>query len=157
MFYAISKDGVLYFDEILTDLPTGDSIICYLRRSPKPCYEHITQFGNCYCWYKYEFIDRNGNPVNLKMGTCEVTFIHKDVGSYYLKDRQFTIRDQYSREGVFSISGEAIEGDCLRKTATELIPFMRKLSSEGGWDAYWSKYHPDSPNSERIVYSIDSF
>ena len=88
------------------------------------------------------------------MGTCEVVFIEKDDGSYYLKSRNFLIRDQYGREGKFSISGDKFDGGSakIEKIATKLVPFMRELSAEGGWDAYWNKKYPDNPNNVRIVY-----
>ena len=152
MYYAISKDGNVYREKRIDDLPIIDSILCYLRSLSGEDYK--TQNGNTYTWYQYEFIDRNENPVAFKMGTCEVVFIEKDDGSYYLRGRRFTIRDQYGREGIFSISGPKgyFDDPMLRTIATKLVPFMLGLSACGGWDGYWSKYHQDDPNSMRIVY-----
>ena len=150
MFYAISKDGLLYQSEKLNGLPKSDSILCYLRSSGK--FTHDTG-QNIYTWYRYEFIDMNENPVNFKIGTCEVVYVEKDDGISYLRGRAFTIRDQYSREGKYIIHGQP--GDFgyhyLEDIAKKLVPFMLELSSYGGWDAYWSKEYPLSPNAARRV------
>lgn len=152
MFYAVSKDGLLYQSENISGLPKSNSILCYLRRGDKYTYN---TGQNTYYWYRYEFIDVNENPVNFKVGTCEVVFIEHDDGISYLRRRAFTIRDQYSREGKFIIHG--IPGDFgyhyLEDIAKTLVPFMLKLSSYGGWDAYWSKEYPSSPNAVREVLS----
>lgn len=153
MFFAISKDGLLYQSEKLIELPKSDSILCYLKRTDK--YEHDTG-QNIYTWYRYEFIDVNENPVNFKIGTCEVVYVEKDDGISYLRGRAFTIRDQYSREGKFVMQAHYGEYDYpyLECIATKLVPFMLELSSYGGWDAYWSKKYPMSPNAMRVETSI---
>lgn len=151
-YYAVLKDGNVFMEKKVEDLPVLDSVLCYLRSVSSE--EYVTQYGNIYHWYRYEFIDREMNPVPFKVGTCEVVFIEKDDGSYYLKSRNFLIRDQYGREGKFSISGNKFDGGSsnIEKIATKLVPFMRELSSEGGWDAYWNKKYPDFPDNIRIVY-----
>lgn len=153
MFFAISKDGQLYQSGELNELPKSDSILCYLKRSDK--YEHNTG-QNIYTWYRYEFVDINGNPVNFKIGTCEVVYVEKDDGISYLRGRAFTIRDQYSREGKFVIHAHYGNYDYpyLESIATKLVPFMLELSSYGGWDGYWSKKYPMSPNAERIEIGL---
>lgn len=155
MYYAISKDGIVYHENNIYDLPVINSILCYLRSCSKEKY--TTQNGNSYYWYRYEFIDRDENQVSFKIGTCKVVYIEKDDGSYYLRNRRFTIRDQYGREGIFSISGckERSSNHMLEKIATKLVPFMLELSACGGWDGYWCKYHQQDPNSIRIVLEDD--
>ena len=152
MYIAISKDGLIYQDTDLEKLPKSDTILCYMKRSDK--YEHNTG-QNIYTWYRYEFIDVNDNPVNFKIGTCEVVYVEKDDGISYLRGRAFTIRDQYSREGKYIIHGQP--GDFgyhyLEDIAKKLVPFMLELSSYGGWDAYWSKKYPISPNAMRTVFA----
>ncbi len=152
MFFAISKDGLQYSSENIKELPQSDSILCYLKSTDR--YEHNTG-KNIYTWYRYEFVDVYGNPVNFKVGTCEVVYVEKDDGISYLRGRAFTIRDQYSREGKFvirDISKQEKDNPRLRSIATELVPFMLELSSYGGWDGYWSKKYPNSPNAMRTVY-----
>lgn len=153
MYIAISKDGLIYKDTELEKLPKSNTILCYLKRSDK--YEHKTE-QNIYIWYRYEFVDINGNPVNFKIGTCEVVYIEKDDGISYLRGRAFTIRDQYSREGKFVIQAHYGEYDnpYLESIATKLVPFMLELSSYGGWDSYWSKKYPISPNAMRVEMCI---
>lgn len=152
MFYAISKDGNVYQDTDLQKLRKSNTILCYLKRSDE--YKHKTE-QNIYTWYRYEFVDINGNPVNFKIGTCEVVYVEKDDGISYLRGRAFTIRDQYSREGKFvirDISKQEKDNPRLGSIATELVPFMLELSSYGGWDGYWSKKYPNSPSAMRTVY-----
>ena len=150
MLFAISKDGLVYQSENFDDLPKSDSILCYLRSTDK--YEHNTG-QNIYTWYRYEFVDVCGNPVNFKIGTCEVVYVEKDDGISYLRGRAFTIRDQYSREGKYvikDISKQNKDYPYLESIATKLVPFMLELSSYGGWDGYWSKKYPMSPKAMRI-------
>lgn len=149
-YFAISKDGLIYEDTDLEKLPKYNTILCYLKRYDK--YEHNTG-KNTYSWYRYELISTDGNPTKLKIGTCEVVFIEHDDGISYLRSRAFTIRDQYSREGKYILHGHS--GDFgyhyLDDIAKKLVPFMLELSSYGGWDAYWSKNYPSSPQATRIV------
>lgn len=152
MYIAISKDGLIYQDTDIEKLPKLNTILCYLKRSDK--YEHNTG-QNIYTWYRYEFTDMKGNSVNFKIGTCEVVYVEKDDGISYLRERAFTIRDQYSREGKYIIHGQP--GDFgyhyLEDIAKKLVPFMLELSSYGGWDAYWTKEYPLSLNATRLVFS----
>ena len=153
MFYAISKDGLLYQSEKIKELPQSDSILCYLKSSD----EYIHDTGkNTYRWYRYEFVDINENPVKFRIGTCEVVYIEKDDGISYLRSREFTIRDQYSREGKFVIRAHYGNYDYhyLESIATKLVPFMLELSSYGGWDGYWSKKYPLCPNADRTETCI---
>lgn len=149
MYFAISKDGLVYQSGNLNELRKSDSILCYLKSTDK--YEYNTG-QNIYTWYRYEFVDVNGNPVNFKIGTCEVVHVEKDDGISYLRGRAFTIRDQYSREGKFVMQAQYGEYDYpyLEYIATKLVPFMLELSSYGGWDGYWSKKYPMSPKAMRI-------
>ena len=153
MYIAISKDGNVYQDADLQKLRKSNTILCYLKRSDG--YEHNTG-QNIYIWYRYEFVDVYGNPVNFKIGTCEVVYVEKDDGISYLRGRAFTIRDQYSREGKFVIQAHYGEYDnpYLESIATKLVPFMLELSSYGGWDGYWSKKYPMSPNAMRVEMCI---
>ena len=152
MYIAISKDGNVYQDTDLQKLRKSNTILCYLKRSDED--KHKTE-QNIYIWYRYEFVDVYGNPVNFKIGTCEVVYVEKDDGISYLRGRAFTIRDQYSREGKFvirDISKQNKDYPYLESIATKLVPFMLELSSYGGWDGYWSKKYPNSPNAMRTVY-----
>ena len=154
MFYSVSKDGIVKCADKLYDLPKNDAILCYLRRMDETKIEYITQNDVHYYWYRYEFVDGMGNQVNFKMGTCETTFVEHDDGSYYLRGRRITVRDQYGREGDFGLSGE--KGDFadlnLDKIATQLVPYMLKLSSFGGWDSYMVARYPDHPHASRIIW-----
>ena len=153
MYYSVSKDGIVKKAVVLSDLPKNDAILCYLHRIDETIIEYKTQYGNSYYWYRYEFVDIMGNPVNFKIGTCETSFVAHDEGSYYLKSRIFTIRDQYGREGDFRLSGSQSDMgyEHIDKIATKLVPFMMKLSSYGGWDALIFHLYPDMPQVKRVI------
>lgn len=138
MYYSISKDGIVIGAHKTSDLPINDGVLCYVRQVDNSSEEYMSINGKSYYWYRYEFVDINGNQVNFKIGTCEVTFIAHDVAYSYLRKREFTIRDFGGREGQFAITGEKeATGELfLEKIATKLVPFMLELSAMGGWDCY---------------------
>ena len=107
-----------------------------------------------YRWYRYEFIDAHGKPIQFHIGNSMVTFIEHDKGSYYLNYRRFTIRDQYGREGMYGTVGQKGNFDYpyLETIATSVVPFMLKLNSFGGWDAYMHHIYPDYPDANRMIW-----
>ena len=154
MYYSISKEGLINSSQKLSDLPKGETTICYLKRVADSKEEYKTQNGYIYDWYRYEFVNSLGEPTSFMIGNCKVSFIEHDNGSYYLRHRRLTISDQYGREGMFGMVGEKgnFNHPYLEKFATSLVPFMLKLSSFGGWDAYMNSIYPDHPMAERMIW-----
>ena len=154
MYFSVSKDGLVYESPKLSDLPKGEAILCYLKRIDESVEEYKTQNGYLYRWYRYEFIDAYGKPTQFHIGNSLVTFIEHDKGSYYLNYRRFTIRDQYGHEGMFGTVGQKgnFEYPYFETIATSLVPFMLKLNSYGGWDAYMHHIYPNHPNANRMIW-----
>ena len=94
------------------------------------------------------------SPQNYRICQKERPSYAISKGSYYLNYRRFTIRDQYCHEGMFGTVGQKgnFEYPYLETIATSLVPFMLKLNSYGGWDAYMHHIYPNHPNANRMIW-----
>lgn len=83
-------------------------------------------------WFQYTIINKEGNPMPLKVGNFEVIYIDEDNGCTNFFGRKVQIHD-IKRDTYYTYNSMKYWYEFIKE---ELIPLLEKLNEYGSWEEY---------------------
>jgi len=143
-YYHISQDLKLIRVSQFSPVNNGEHVIAILKRIFHN--SNTSRAGNQYDYYRYEFYNKNCEPINLKIGSAElleVTPEHWYLNGMYQYNISAKIKDCHDViQLLYFASSSYIEliESLLRALHRISIGVMIDGSGRAGFEGYWMYY-----------------
>jgi len=128
-FYGILINGEMIKRSAISELQNIPHIVYYVLAKYNYTYRGPS---NTTRWYHYIPIDKNGNPLTIRIGNFEVAIIDKDDGKTNFFGRKVQIYD-IRKDKLYPYLSMHYGVTFISQ---ELVPLLNKLNELGSWEAY---------------------